>query len=672
MPAFTRMQYNRSVVISAFNQYATKALQQMTFPRHIAVPTMNKNKHVHGVSIIIPTQDQAALLRQCINSLLEKTDHPLHALEIIIVNNQSKETETLDYLAELSSLEFVKVIDYDLPFNFSAMNNLAVRSASHDIICLLNNDIEVISSGWLTEMLRFLDRSDIGCVGAKLYYPDNTIQHAGVVLGINGVAGHVYKHSAGDAKGYDNHLNTARYYSAVTAACMLVKKSVYSAAGGFDEKLAVAYNDVAFCIRLGQLGYKHVWTPRAELYHHESVSRGTHKQRTRAQKRQFKKEVTYMKKKWGKQLMRDPSWNTNWPLTESWQGKLINQDTPTFIILATYNGVEHIAEQLDSLLSQTCACEIYIFDDCSTDGTVELIQEAYLHHDNLHLTLNDSRLGYVKNFEQGLLKTLNLGAQFFALCDQDDVWSPHRIQKMRAALSLNNHDTPTLAYSDLRMMNTEGKVIHPSYLKYRSYSAKRCRSSHSLAIALGQNGVMGNTILMNRALLEKALPFPNELHTHDYWLSLVAQLSGQCVFIPETLVSYRIHMGNSSNSLQALTDIPSRHPKQLLHRLLTRDYRLPYKEDSRDQVLRAMTDQFSTDYPDPASTPDKDKKLQMNGLLGSVSKKDIELVRGFLHYLDFDKPRWYLAYWMIKNNFIRNGWRHKLRFIYRIFVTARY
>ena len=282
---------------------------------------MNLN-HKVKVSIIIPTRDQAALLKQCINSLLILTSYPLSAIEIIVVNNQSKQTETLLYLSSLSSQNLVRILDYNSSFNFSAINNFAVAHAKGEIICLLNNDIEVLSKNWLEEMLHFLKRKDIGCVGAKLYYPNNTIQHAGVVLGINGVAGHIYKHCAHDTRGHNNHLVTARYYSAVTAACMLVRKSVYLEAGGFDEKLAVAYNDVDFCMTLGNLGYKHVWTPRAELYHHESVSRGGHKQRSWSQKRQFKKEVRYMKKKWGNLLLNDPAWNPSWPLIETWCGQL--------------------------------------------------------------------------------------------------------------------------------------------------------------------------------------------------------------------------------------------------------------------------------------------------------------------------------------------------------------
>ena len=273
------------------------------------------------ISFIIPTRDQGHLLKQCVQSLMTITNYPISAIEIIIINNRTSDRETLSYLAELALLDSVRVVDYDNPFNFSSMNNLGVKHATYDNICLLNNDTEVISPNWLLEMAYFLNREDIGCVGAKLYYPDDTIQHAGVVLGINGVAGHVYKHCPRNTKGYNNHLLHARYYSAVTAACMLVKKSLYLKVGGFDEKLAVAYNDVDFCLKLRALGYKHVWTPRAELYHHESVSRGSHKERSWRQKWLLKKEARYMKKKWGQQLTDDPAWDSSWPLTETWCGQ---------------------------------------------------------------------------------------------------------------------------------------------------------------------------------------------------------------------------------------------------------------------------------------------------------------------------------------------------------------
>ena len=285
----------------------------------IPLPSPNTK---HNISLIIPTRDQCSLLKKCINGLLENTDYPLTSLEIIIVNNKSSDEETLRYLSELSSINIIKIIDYDARFNFSIINNLGVKHAKYDLVCLLNNDVEVISPNWLSEMSYFMEREDIGCVGAKLYYPDDTIQHAGVVLGINGVAGHIYKHCPRNSSGYRNQLFNTRYCSAVTAACMLVKKSLYIEAGGFDERLAVAYNDVDFCLTLNTLGYKHIWTPKAELYHHESKSRGTHKHRTKSQQRIFKKEVTYMKKKWGNQLSTDRFWSEDWPLIETWCGDL--------------------------------------------------------------------------------------------------------------------------------------------------------------------------------------------------------------------------------------------------------------------------------------------------------------------------------------------------------------
>ena len=619
--------------------------------------TLLSNNTLPSISVIVPTRDQVGLLRQCIDSLLEKTDYPRSAIEILIVNNKSQQAETLNYLSELSSLSFIQVLDYNLPFNFSAMNNLAAKQAKHEMLCLLNNDIEVISPEWLSEMAHFLARDDVGCVGAKLYYPNNTIQHAGVVLGINGVAGHIYKHCPRDAEGYDKHLLTARYCSAVTAACLLVKKKTYLKAGGFDENLAVAYNDVDFCIKLGDLGYKHVWTPRAELYHHESVSRGTHKQRTWSQRRQFKKETAYMKKKWGARLRNDPAWHPSWPLSETWDGQHLTQETPAFVIVATYNGVNYIAKQLDSLLAQSCPCLIHVYDDGSTDGTVELIQSKYLQHENVELTLNKKRLGYVRNFEQGIKRAYELGAQYLALCDQDDIWHPQRIEKMATALLTANTETPTLVYGDLQMMDNNEQFTHSSYLHYRKYNSRADSSPRSLAVALGQNGVMGNTILMNRALTEQILPFPKHLHSHDYWISLIAQLNGKCILVSEPLVNYRIHSSNVSNSAQSLTDSTSKNLKETWRRLKQRDYRLPYKEDSREQALNYLLDLSNE---------------SSGNLTGEISAQKRSLITGFLHYLNFDRPRWYLAYWMVRHNFIKKGIGHKLRFIYRVLMTTRY
>lgn len=254
------------------------------------------------VTIIIPTRDQCTMLRQCVDGIVNRTDYA--NWEIIIVNNQSVERETLDYFSRLPQAGKIRVMDYPQAFNYSAMNNLAVSHARGAYVVLLNNDIDVISRDWLREMVSLAQRPMAGAIGAKLYYPDGRIQHAGIVLGIHGVAGHGHKLFPGTAAGYYGRLRQLQTVSAVTAACLLVSRSLYMQVGGLDERwLKVAYNDVDFCLKLSALGYRNIWTPRAELYHHESVSR---KQLAGWRDRfRFRKEVLVMKLRWRKQLQCD-------------------------------------------------------------------------------------------------------------------------------------------------------------------------------------------------------------------------------------------------------------------------------------------------------------------------------------------------------------------------------
>lgn len=260
------------------------------------------------VSILIPTRDGLDVLRPCIESLLHKTTYA--NFEIVIIDNNSTDPKSHAYFSEISERQNVSVLGYREPFNFSALNNFALRSARGSLVALLNNDLEVISPDWLTQMVSWATQPEIGCVGAKLYYPDDTIQHAGVVLGIGGVAGHGFKRSSRAASGYFGHLQVVRNVSAVTAACLVVRRSVYEEAGGFDEEnLGVAFNDVDFCLTVGKLGYRIVWTPYAELYHKESHSRGL--EDTPEKQDRYRKERAHMKAKWGEKLLSDPYYSPN-------------------------------------------------------------------------------------------------------------------------------------------------------------------------------------------------------------------------------------------------------------------------------------------------------------------------------------------------------------------------
>lgn len=285
------------------------------------------------VSIIIPTRDKVHLLKRCVNSILEKTDYDDY--EIVIVDNQSQEKETLEYLDKLKNFpptkvnenplslrerervkvglysdKRIKLLSYDKPFNFSAINNFAVKSTDAPVLLFLNNDTEVISSEWLSAMLEFAQREDVGAVGAKLLYPNDTIQHAGVILGIGGVANHSHLGFPRASHGYFGRINVAQNLSVVTGACMMMRRSVFEELGGFNESLSHAFNDVDLCLKIRDKGYLIVYTPYAELYHHESASRG-YEDNAEKQAR-FWKEVAIVQERW-KQVFEngDPYYNPN-------------------------------------------------------------------------------------------------------------------------------------------------------------------------------------------------------------------------------------------------------------------------------------------------------------------------------------------------------------------------
>ncbi|MBU1623485.1 MAG: glycosyltransferase family 2 protein [Gammaproteobacteria bacterium] len=260
------------------------------------------------VSLLIPTRDMLVVLEPCIRSILDKTTYQNY--EIIILDNESVEPATQEYFERITAEDSrVKVLPYHQPFNYSAINNFGAEHAMGEVIGLVNNDIEVISPDWLTEMTSHALRPDIGCVGAKLYYDDETIQHAGVIIGLGGVAGHSHKYFPRNASGYFHRLKIIQNLSAVTAACLLVRKSVYQEVGGLEEGLRVAFNDVDFCLKVREAGYRNLWTPYAELYHHESKSRGA--ENTPEKVARFNGEVEFIKSRWGEVLLNDPCYSPN-------------------------------------------------------------------------------------------------------------------------------------------------------------------------------------------------------------------------------------------------------------------------------------------------------------------------------------------------------------------------
>jgi glycosyltransferase involved in cell wall biosynthesis len=268
------------------------------------------NLTVHPlISIIIPNKDHVSILQNCLSSIKKKTTYSNY--EIIIVENNSIEEATFAYYEELKKQTNIRILFWEEEgFNYSKINNYGVQYAKGQYIIFLNNDIEIISPNWIEEMLTLNQRNDIGAVGIKLYYPDDTIQHAGVVLGMGGLAGHLYVGAARDTFGYIGKLHIVQNMSAVTAACMMVKKSIFDKIGGFSPEFYSSWNDVDLCLRIHNAGYLIVWTPFAEAYHHESKTRGYPD--TPKKQRELSKEIDMFKAKWGKELAAgDPYYNCN-------------------------------------------------------------------------------------------------------------------------------------------------------------------------------------------------------------------------------------------------------------------------------------------------------------------------------------------------------------------------
>jgi len=271
-------------------------------------------------SIVIPNKDQPELLRACIESIRQTTTYP--SFELVIVDNGSTDLDTLGLYAELRS-SGARIESYPQPFNYSAMNNIGIAAATGQVLVFLNNDTSVIGADWLAELVAQAMRPEIGCVGAKLYYPDGTIQHAGVFLGVCGVASHPYRGFEGAEFGYFGRLRVAQNFSAVTAACLAVRRCIAQEVGGFDEGfLKIALNDIDFCLKVREAGYENIWTPFAELHHFESKSRGYE---MGAEKRaRFQRESQILAARWPRYVDADPYYSPH--LTRSSEAVMIRTE----------------------------------------------------------------------------------------------------------------------------------------------------------------------------------------------------------------------------------------------------------------------------------------------------------------------------------------------------------
>lgn len=263
------------------------------------------------ISILIPNNDHKEDLERCIQSIYKNSDYS--NIEIIIIENGSVEDATYDYYKELTEqYKEIRIVTWDAgnEFNFSALNNYGAKHAKGEFLLFLNNDTEIINRGCIREMVSYACREDVGAVGARLYYPDGTVQHAGVILGLGGIAGHAFREASHNANGYFSRIICVQDYSAVTAACMMMAKELFDYVGGFDEKLKVAFNDIDLCMQIRKRNKLIVYTPYAELYHYESKSRGL--ENTKEKVERFNAEVNYFAKKWKKELEDgDPYYNIN-------------------------------------------------------------------------------------------------------------------------------------------------------------------------------------------------------------------------------------------------------------------------------------------------------------------------------------------------------------------------
>ena len=300
----THIVEDRKALASYLHKYGASAEQGLLPTSHKVNWAIPEDKPL--VSIIIPTRNGKALVKQCIDSIYQLTTY--QNFEILLVDNQSDDASAITYFSELAQSNQIRLLHYDAEFNYSAINNFAAKKANGSILVLLNNDVEVISPNWLSEIVANVSRKDIGCVGAMLYYPNNTIQHAGVILGLGRCAGHSHKHYPRGSDGYMNRLKLVQNYSAVTAACLGVRKSVYFEVNGLNETdLTVAFNDVDFCIKVEKAGYRNLWSPYIELYHHESISRGA--ENTPAKRKRAKAEIEYMQNTWQLDSIHDPAYH---------------------------------------------------------------------------------------------------------------------------------------------------------------------------------------------------------------------------------------------------------------------------------------------------------------------------------------------------------------------------
>lgn len=303
---------NIDLDLRVVNSYLSRVRENVSIRKNAIVPVgdlIAAPDKMEQVSIIIPFKNGLNFLRDCVNSILQKTSYQPY--EIVLVNNQSDEQEVLDYLKSLHTNEKIRYLNFDKSFNFSAINNFAVTQIESPYLIFLNNDTKIITPDWIEQLLALFSFPEVGIVGPRMLYEDGSIQHSGVVLGMGHAAGHIFRTLPQDAKdSYMHRMHSIQNFSAVTAACMMIKKEQFESLGGFDEiHLPIAYNDVDLCLRMQEAGYSIVYQPRVNIYHLESKSRKYDLAKT--ERERFHKELDYIKGKWTHLVEDDPCFNPN-------------------------------------------------------------------------------------------------------------------------------------------------------------------------------------------------------------------------------------------------------------------------------------------------------------------------------------------------------------------------
>lgn len=428
------------------------------------------------VSIIIPNYEHVADLKTCVSSIQGKTTYDNY--EIIIVENNSKDLETFECYEMLErEYDNIRVVSWPgRGFNWSAINNYAVReAASGDYLLFLNNDTEVISPDWIQEMMMYAQRPDVGVVGAMLYYPDDTVQHAGVIIGLGGIAGHAFSKYKRGEMGYMGRLSYAQDLSAVTGACMMIRREVYDQAGGMDEDLAVGLNDIDFCLKVRQAGYLIVWTPYAELYHYESKSRGINENKKDRIRTEQEKNIFCTR--WADLLKKgDPYYNPNLSLMSfKFEPKLTNtkreqkdrryiskdlrnykEEDHTFAIMA-YKYSPYLEECIKSIMSQTTRGNVII----CTSTPNEYIDGLSVKY-GIPVCTNElsGGIGSDWNFAYDQAQT-----RLVTLAHQDDVYEKDFVEKTLEKLSCA--ETPLIAFSDYYEIQESRTVTHKDFVNLR-------------------------------------------------------------------------------------------------------------------------------------------------------------------------------------------------------------